>query len=63
MTVSESTDPVDVCLTTLGTPVVDTIITVTVMYGSAEEAGENGASMNSVIHFYTSCVFLFQISI
>ena len=40
LTVSESTDPVDVCLTTLGTPAVDTIINVTVMYSSAEEAGE-----------------------
>ena len=40
MTVNESIDTVDVCLTTLGTPVVDTIITVTVTYGSAGEAGE-----------------------
>jgi hypothetical protein len=53
LTVSESTDTVDVCLTTLGTPAVDTIINVTVMYGSAEEAGERKKKLR--VFFNCAC--------
>ena len=40
LTVNESVDSVDLCLATLGNPLMDTIITVTAMYGSAGEDGE-----------------------
>ena len=40
LTISESDDSVEMCLATLGTSVMDTIITVTVMYDTAGEEGE-----------------------
>ena len=50
LTVNESINSVDMCLATLGTPVMDTIINVTVMYGSAGEDGEmyNGSSLTRI---------------
>ena len=40
LTISESEESVEVCLNTLGTPVTDTTINVSVLYGSAGEEGE-----------------------
>ena len=46
LTISESSDTVEVCLTTRSTPVMDTIINVTVIYDSAGEEGEIDAGTN-----------------
>ena len=40
LTVNEKANPVDMCLATVGNPVMDTIINVTVIYGNAGEEGE-----------------------
>ena len=47
LTVNENANSVYVCLATLGNPVMDTIVTVTVIYGSAGEEGElyDGSSL------------------
>ena len=40
LTISESEESVEVCLNTLGTPLMDTTINVSVLYGSAREEGK-----------------------
>lgn len=40
LTIPESNMSMEMCLATLGTPVIDTVITFTAIYDSAEEEGK-----------------------
>ena len=52
LTISESSDTVEVCLTTQSIPVMDTVINVTVIYDSAGKEGEMYAGTNITLRIY-----------